>query len=165
MSSWRTLAAAAVTLVAALPACAPVRSAADPFAEAGDEGGAPGNARIHRVRLEVVCEQCAVSYSVAGRSTSAGAISSIWRHTLNRYPAFPEAIRLQASGRVSRIRIYVNGDLAASAESTLGADNVVLQAETVIPLPAEPPKPDSLDAEGPDREAVSRRASRSPPGA
>jgi hypothetical protein len=104
--------------------------------------------RPYRVRLEVVCDRCAITYAVAARITSAAANAPIWRATFVRYPRFPEAIRLTASGNVERIRIYVNGQLAASRERETGGGHVVLQAETVIPLPAEGPVPDTLGLEG-----------------
>ncbi|HUF74996.1 MAG TPA: hypothetical protein VMM35_01900 [Longimicrobiales bacterium] len=148
MTAVRVFQSVATSLVLVLAACAPARSSADPFAEAGSADRPRSDARPYRVRLEVVCEYCAITYSVAGRITSAGATTPIWRWTLDRYPRFPEMIRLSASGRVERVRIYVNGAVAASASSELGDDNATLEVETVIPPPPEAPEPDSLGAEG-----------------
>ena len=153
--------AAALAVGLAVAACAPVRSSADPFAEAGGGDRPRGDARPYRVRLEVVCEYCAITYSIAGRITSTTASSPIWRWTLDRYPRYPEAIRLTANGRVERVRIYVNAEVAASAERRLGDENVTLQVETVIP-PPERPEPDSLGVEGPSEPGGSGASAREP---
>jgi hypothetical protein len=45
-----------------------------------------------------------------------------------------------------RVRIYVNSVVVADEERDVGAMNVVLRAETVIPLETSPP--DTLGSEG-----------------
>lgn len=123
MSTVRAAAAAAALLALASTACAPIPSSSDPFADAGGAERRGADERLYRVRLEVACEGCMVTYSVAGRATSEPATTPIWRRSLDRNPRFPEAIRLVASGNVARVRIYVNGEVAASAESGPGDDN------------------------------------------
>jgi hypothetical protein len=59
---------------------------------------------------------------------------------------------------VDRIRIYVNGDLAAFEESDVGDAHVVLQAETVIPTPTDTPVPDSSSTEPLPRTATAGHA-------
>jgi hypothetical protein len=59
---------------------------------------------------------------------------------------------------VDRIRIYVNGDLAAFEESDVGDAHVVLQAETVIPTPTDTPVPDSSSTEPPHPTATAGHA-------
>jgi hypothetical protein len=126
-----------ISLAVLLAACAVTPSVEDPFAGGGDSRRS--GTRPYRVRLEVVCNQCAITYSVAGRIQSAGAVAPVWRQSFDRYPRFPEAIRLTASGDVDRIRIYVNGAIVASDESDVGDVHAVLQAETVIPPPTDTP--------------------------
>ena len=148
MGTPRMLTAAVVVLALTVPGCAPVRSSSDPFAGEGGAERRRTDARPYRVRLEVVCDECVVTYSFAGQTTSVGTLSPIWKYTVDRYPRFAEAIRLHASGQVSAARIYVNGELAASADARVGDDHSFLQVDAVIPPPQEPSEADSLGSEG-----------------
>ena len=161
-AKWRDGARAAA-LAVLLAGCAVTPNAEDPFAAGGDAGVSRPGERPYRVRLEVVCNYCAITDSVAGRIQSAGATTPVWRQTFDRYPRFPEAIRLTASGDVDRIRIYVNGDLAAFEESNVGDAHVVLQAETVIPTPTDAPVPDSSSTETAHPTATARARALSRP--
>lgn len=133
--------ARSVALTVLLAACAVTPSAEDPFAAAGDSG-VRGD-RLYVVRLEVTCDECTITYAVAGGSRSLRAFNPGWFLTLRRFPRFPERIRLSADGSVRRVRILVDGDVVASAEADSGGP-LPLAVESVIPPPPQPPAPDSL---------------------
>lgn len=107
---------AAATLL--LTACFPAQ-ARDPFRT--PSGGGGGDYKLHRVRLEVSCDTCDVSWAVAfrnGRSTERG----LWRHSevVSAGSDAPEVARLSATavrdaGAVSYVRIFVDERLAAQA--------------------------------------------------
>jgi hypothetical protein len=139
-----------------LAGCAVAPNAEDPFAAAGDSG-VRGD-RLYVVRFEVMCDECMITYSVAGLSRSLQAFSPGWFTTLRRYPRFPERIRLSASGSVRRVRILVDGDVVASMEADTDG-SLPLAAEAVIPPPPAPPEPDSSGSGPGAREAypVARR--------
>jgi hypothetical protein len=135
-----------VGLAVLLSACAVTTRSGDPFAEAGNTQRASG--RLYRVRLEAVCAGCTVTYSFAARATSVVPATPVWRATFDRYPRFPEAVRLSASGEVESVRIYVDGELVASQERRAAAAYATLSVEAVVPPDAPPPEPDTLDVEG-----------------
>jgi hypothetical protein len=135
--------------------CAIQSPSADPFAGAAATPDRLG--RHHRVTLEVLCEQeCAITYSFAGRAESLTWNASIWRRSFNLYPRFVQAIRLTASGQVERVRIYVGGDIVAEDERGPATFNTTLTAETVIPSPPPPPVPDTVNLEGGGPDAPTR---------
>jgi hypothetical protein len=140
-----------VLLVAlAASACAVTTRSGDPFADAGGRQRAerPGGGRLFRVRLEAVCNGCTVTYSIAARVNSVVALSPVWQATFDRYPRFPETIRLSASGDVEAVRIYVNGERVAVQERRAAATYVTLSVETVVPPDGAEPQPDTLEIEG-----------------
>lgn len=100
----------------------------------------------HRARLVQARDRgrCSIGYSIAGRIESDLAVSAVWRATFGRHPRFPEAIRLNASGNVERIRIYVDGEPVASSERGTGDRRVVLEVEKVVPPVADALPPDTL---------------------
>ncbi len=128
----------------ALAACAPGRAGGDPFA-----GGSSSEARNRpavRVGLEVVCDQCWVSYSTGSEagSTKASPANQVWSLRLVRYPISLETVRLSATAdrsAVERVRIFVNGELVASAENRGGDPRETLCAAVVIPRPADAADP------------------------
>jgi hypothetical protein len=144
-----------VVLAAAtfLAACALTPSPDDPFA--ASSGGRRADRR-YRVRLEVVCNRCAVTYFLDGRIESASPDRPLWRATFDLYPRFTEAIRLTASGQVDRVRIYVDGALVASRASRMGDDNVVLEVEATVPPQQGAPVPDTLERVSPQPSSTSR---------
>ncbi len=128
----------------ALVACAPGRGAGDPFA-AGSSSGAANRPAV-RVGLEVVCDQCWVSYSTGSEagSTKASAANQVWSLRLVRYPISLETVHLSATGdrsAVERVRIFVNGELAASVENSAADPRGTLCAAVVIPRPADAADP------------------------
>lgn len=131
-------------LMLCLSACAVSGTSDDPFS--GSATQRP-TGRPYRVRLDVVCGGCSINYSIAARATSIVSTSPVWRATFDRYPRFPEAIRLTATGEVEAVRIYVNGALVASQERRPAATYVTLSVETVVPPPATTPQ-DTLEIEG-----------------
>jgi len=135
-----------VALAACFAACATQSRSGDPFADAPERTRPSG--RPQRVRLEVVCRDCTITYTIVARTTSAVARSPVWRVTFDRYPRFPEALRLSASGYVEAVRIYVNGELVASRERRAAETYTTLAVEAVVPTEADQPVPDTVRAEG-----------------
>ena len=141
-SGFRRLAASLICL----SACALPGRPDDPFAAAG-EAQRPSS-RAYRVRLEVLCGGCTITYSIAARILSSTSDGPIWRMTFDRYPRFPEAIRLSASGEVESARIYVDGEVVASQERRPAGSYGTLTVEAVVPPPSAEPPADTLDVEG-----------------
>jgi len=145
--SLRRVSLAVLALLAS--ACAVQSRSGDPFADVGGgQRAAPSGGRPYRVRLEAICGRCSVMYSIAARVTSVVPTTPVRRATFDRYPRFPEAIRLSATGDVEAVRIYVNGDLVASQERRTAGTYVAFSVETVIPPEVAEPEPDTIDVEG-----------------
>lgn len=128
----------------ALAACGPLRAAGDPFSGGSSPGS--GNRPAVRVGLEVVCDQCWVSYSTGSEagSTRASPANQVWSLRLVRYPISLETVQLSATAdrsAVERVRIFVNGELAASVENNSADPRQTLCAAVVIPRPADAADP------------------------
>lgn len=129
-----------MAILLAAASCATNVAPRDPFA--GVTSSAATGRQAYRVRLEVVCDQCLIRYEVDAQSFHARPASDdqVWSTSFLRYPVASETIRLIASvppsGRpLSSVRIFVNGEVVASARA--GSDpadlSPSLAAETVIP--------------------------------
>ena len=130
-------------LPVALAACAS-GPAGDPFA--GSPSSGARNRPAVRVGLEVVCDQCWISYSTGSEagSTRASPANQVWSLRLVRYPISLETIQLSATAdrsAVERVRIFVNGELAASVENSAGDPREALCVAVVIPRPADAADP------------------------
>ena len=114
-------------------------SSRDPFA--GGTSSESRNRPAIRVRLEVVCNQCLITFTAGGERGSARPVQDdqVWSYRIVRYPIGQEMIELRATtaeGRsLERVRIFVNGDLVASDENEGGDEGLMLCASTVIPTP------------------------------
>jgi hypothetical protein len=145
----RRMRAIPLLITLAASGCVSSSRSGDPFADAADSQRAElSGGRLYRVRLEVVCGGCTVTYSIAARMSSAVPATPVWRATYDRYPRFPEAIRLSATGEVEAVRIFVNGDLVAFQERRAAGTYGTLSVETVVPPETAEPEPDTLDVEG-----------------
>ena len=126
-------------------------SSRDPFAGSSSRGG--GNRPAVRVGLEVVCDQCLITFTAGSErgSTRAAQADQVWSYRFVRYPVGQEAVELcahdtAAEGRLSRVRIFVNGDVAASEANDPASPSAMLCASTSIPVRPEPG--DSRTGEG-----------------
>jgi len=92
------------------------------------------------VGLEVVCNQCLITFSAGAERGSARPVQDdqVWSYRFVRYPIGQEMIELRATtaeGKsLDRVRIFVNGDVVASDENEGGAERMMLCASTVIPI-------------------------------
>jgi hypothetical protein len=123
----------------ALAGCT-VRRGADPFS--GDLSGRATNGPAVRVTLEVVCDACVISYSVGATSGSArqDRLNPVWTTSLVRNPMSSETARLTATsdgGSVRRVRIFVDGEIAAVD------DNDITWSRTMWCTTARIPRTDS----------------------
>ena len=113
---------------------------ADPFA--GGLSPAQRDRPAVRIQLEVVCDQCLISYDVGTRNGSARAseANQVWSLRLVEYPISSQTVRLTATSQVTaveRVRIFVDGELAASDAND--GSRATLCAATVIPRRADAP--------------------------
>ena len=124
-------------------ACAPT-ALRDPFAGASSSQN-PNRPAI-RLELEVVCDQCLISFSAGPErgSVRAAKIDQVWSYRFVRYPFDSELVSLSATadrGRVRSVRIFVNGELAAMDENDVSSSRATLCAATLIPRPSGSDKP------------------------
>jgi hypothetical protein len=118
-----------------------VSSRADPFAGGTASGGR--NRPAVRVGLEVICNQCLITFVAGGDRGSARPVQDdqVWSYRFVRYPIGQETIELRATtaagNSLDRVRIFVNGDVVASDENEAGAERMMLCASTVIPIPKD----------------------------
>ena len=134
----------AVAVVLTIGACAVPRSE-DPFANAGRSS--PRGERMYLVQLVVRCDECTVTYQVAGDSRSERVFNQGFSRRLRLFPRYPQRISLSATGAgVRQVRILVDGEVAAEAGNDAGG-TLPLHVETVIPLAAPTPQTDSLGSE------------------
>jgi hypothetical protein len=116
-------------------------SSRDPFAGGTSSGGR--NRPAVRVGLEVVCNQCLITFTVGADRGSARPVQDdqVWSYRVVRYPIGQEMIELRATtadGKsLDRVRIFVNGDVVASDENEGGAERMMLCASILIPLPGD----------------------------
>jgi len=128
-------------LVLSTTACASGVSSRDPFAGGTSSGGR--NRPAVRVALEVVCNQCLITFTAGADRRSARPVQDdqVWSYRFVRYPIGQEMIELRATtadGRsLDRVRIFVNGDVVASDENEGGAERMMLCASTLIPTPED----------------------------
>lgn len=134
----------ALILTAGLAACTPPRPAADPFSGGGSSSRE--GVRQYRVRLEVGCDNCLVSYTL-GPNTQQESSSQLWRRNMTFTPLMPMAIRLSATpdpdARPIRfLRISVDGEVVAEVgcnecedrtTELTRRDRTTRSIETVIP--------------------------------
>ena len=109
----------ALSITLAMCACASRSGPRDPFAGRGS----PARQGVHnyRVRLDVACDRCLISYSIGPENERLQASRAGWRRSFRRRPLIPEAIRLTASpspgGLAARfVRILVDGEVVAVAD-------------------------------------------------
>ena len=131
----------ALALLLALATCTPARRQRDPFGE-GSSAAREGQ-HSYRVRLEVVCDRCLITFMIGASGSSLRSSGTGWTRSYTRFPLMPEAIRLTAStnpagGELRAIRISVDGEVVAYDEcggTTAGitGDICTLTAETVSP--------------------------------
>ena len=119
----------------ALAGCA-VQRGADPFS--GDLSGRAMNGPAVRVTLEVVCDACVISYSLGATSGSArqDRLNPVWTTRLVRNPMSSETVRPTATsdgGSVRRVRIFVDGEIAAVEDTDVTWSRTTLCATTRIP--------------------------------
>jgi hypothetical protein len=119
----------------ALAGCAAQRGA-DPFS--GDLSGRAMNGPALRITLEVVCDACVISYSVGATAGSArqDRLNPVWTTRLVRNPMSSETVRLTATsdgGSVRRVRIFVDGEIAAVDDNDVTWSRTTLCATTRIP--------------------------------
>jgi hypothetical protein len=124
-----------VFVVFALAGCT-VRRGADPFS--GDLSGRAVNGPAVRVTLEVVCDACVISYSVGATAGSArqDRLNPVWTTRLVRNPMSSENVQLTATsegGPVRRVRIFVDGEVAAVDDNDVTWSRTTLCATTRIP--------------------------------
>ena len=118
--------------------CAGGVSTRDPFAGSASSRG--GNRPAVRVGLEVVCNQCLITFVAGAERGSARPVQDdqVWSYRFVRYPIGQETIELRATtaeGRsLERVRIFVNGDPVVSDENERGAERMMLCAAVMIPL-------------------------------
>jgi hypothetical protein len=130
-------------------ACTSGLPSRDPFA--GGASSASRNRPAVRVGLEVVCDQCLITFAAGAERGSARPVQDdqVWSYRFVRYPIGQETIELRATsaeGRsLDRVRIFVNGDLVASDENERGSERMMLCASTLIPIPQDA---DGVDAGG-----------------
>jgi hypothetical protein len=126
-------------LVLSTTACASGAPPRDPFAGGTSSGGR--NRPAVRVGLEVICNQCLITFAAGAERGSARPVQDdqVWSYRFVRYPIGQEMIELRATtadGRsLDRVRIFVNGEVVASDESPSGAERMMLCASTLIPIP------------------------------
>ena len=129
-------------------ACA-LPTSRDPYAGAGSSQSR--NRPAVRVQLEVVCDQCLISFAAGPErgSVRAAQADQVWSYRFVRYPLGSELVTLSATmgeGRLQSARIIVNGELAAIDQNDFGASRTMLCAATLIPRPSgsdEPVRGDS----------------------
>ena len=150
----RDLLAAALCFAAA--ACTTSGSSRDPFAGGASTGGR--NRPSVRVGLEVVCDQCLITFTAGPErgSTRAAQSDQVWSYRFVRYPIGQEWVELcahdtAAEGRLSRVRIFVNGDAVATEVNEPGDPRPMLCVSTLIPLPSEPPDNPTREGTGGSR--------------
>jgi hypothetical protein len=125
-------------LILATTACTSGVSSGDPFAGGTVSGGR--NRPAVRVGLEVICNQCLITFVAGSERGSARPVQDdqVWSYRFVRYPIGQEMIELRATtadGRsLERVRIFVNGEVVASDESRSGAERMTLCASTMIPI-------------------------------
>jgi hypothetical protein len=128
-------------LVLSMAACAGTVSSSDPFAGGTSSGGR--NRPAVRVGLEVVCNQCLITFVAGAERGSARPVQDdqVWSYRFVQYPIGQEMIELRATtadGRsLDRVRIFVNGDVVASDENGAGAERMTLCASALIPIPED----------------------------
>ena len=127
-----------------LSGCAPAIPSADPFAGATSRQNR--NRPGVRVVLEVVCDQCLITFTAGPErgSVRPSRADQVWSHRFIRYPIGSELVNLRATvgeGRLERVRIFVNGDLAAIDQNGVGETRTTLCAATLIPRPADATAP------------------------
>jgi hypothetical protein len=127
-----TLGMVAGTLLVAGCASSP---SGDPFAGGSSRGR---NRPAVRVGLEVVCNQCTISFAVGSERGAArpDRLDQVWSYRLTRYPIGSESVQLTASagqGRLESVRIFVNGELAAVDVNEADQPRTLLCAATSIP--------------------------------
>jgi len=102
-------------LVIGVAACTPRPGPPDPFA--GVASSKREGVRQYRVRFEVACDHCSISYMVGPSATSAKG-RQVWSRNVTMTPLQRTALRLTATpeedGRPIRyLRISVDGDVVA----------------------------------------------------
>jgi hypothetical protein len=68
----------------------------------------------------------------------------VWSYRFVRYPIGPELVSLSATveeGRLERVRIFVNGELAAIDENDFSESRMTLCAATLVPRPPDATEP------------------------
>ena len=138
-------------LMLALPGCT-ARPRQDPFS--GDLSGTARNGPEVRVTLEVVCDACFISYSVGATTGSARQerLNPIWITRWVRHPITSETVHLTATsdtGSLRRVRIFVDGEVAAVD------DNDATWSRTTLCATARVPRADSGE---PDRSGCTERS-------
>lgn len=128
-----------VTLLMCATGCATGMSSRDPFA--GTRSGGR-NRQAVRVGLEVVCNQCLITFSAGAERGSTRPVQDdqVWSHRFVRYPIGQEMIQVCANaseGRLERVRIFVNGDLAAAEENDARDARAMICASTLISVPPD----------------------------
>ncbi len=125
----------------ALTTCTPNRGPSDPFGE-GTPAAREGQ-RTYRVRLEVACDRCLITYMIGTSSDAARSGQNGWNRSFTLSPLMRETIRLTAStsptgGDLRAIRISVDGEVVARDDcggnlAGITGISCTLTAETVIP--------------------------------
>jgi len=98
------------------------------------------------VQLEVVCNQCLITFAAGPErgSTRAAQADQVWSYRFVRYPIGSELVSLSATvedGRLERVRIFVNGELAAIDENDFSDARTTLCAATLVPRPPDATEP------------------------
>lgn len=102
--------------VFAVVSCTPRPGPADPFA--GGVSSSRQGVRQYRVRFEVACDDCSITYMVGPNATHAKG-DQVWSRNVTLTPLQRTALRLTASpeedGRSIRyLRIIVDGEVVAA---------------------------------------------------
>jgi hypothetical protein len=126
-----------VVLALASSACV-ARSSGQPDPFAATPSRAASERPAVRVTLEVVCDACLISYSIGSTEASArqDRLNPVWITRLVRRPGSTEVIELTATsdgGSVHRVRIFVDGEVAAIDDNDAMGSRATLCATAVIP--------------------------------
>lgn len=125
-------------------ACTPPAGPPDPFS--GGLSPAREGVRTYRVRFEVACDHCQITYMIGPQATHARG-EQVWSENLRLTPLQRTALRVTAApeedGRPIRyMRIIVDGDVVAEqscgtcrdrTSELIEADRTPMSVETVIP--------------------------------